>query len=127
MQLDLFAPAPMPALAILPNDHGVYPDDEAETFTCPRQQAGWRGMPLCEIKLLHLDRGWLQSTNVMLADQGGGHGLSEKFGGGFHETRGSALSAALDAIARRTAVMPGWTTVAAHDAWRVREWMGGIS
>lgn len=127
MQLDLFAPAPMAALAILANDHGVYPDDEAETFICPRQQKGWRGMPMCEIKLLHLDRGWLQSVNIFLADRGGGHGLSQKFGGGFHDTREAALSSALKEVARRTAVMPGWPTTAAHEAWRVREWMGGIA
>jgi len=126
IQLDLFAPPPAPALSIAPNVHGVYPDEAAESFICPNPTKGWRGPPLCEIRLLHIEAGWLQATGVYLSDRGGGHGLSEKFGGGVHPTREDALAAALGEAARKTAVNVYWSTAAAHDAWRVRKWMEGV-
>ncbi|UXC93148.1 hypothetical protein EGM87_22905 [Sphingobium sp. RSMS] len=127
IQLDLFAPPPSPPVAVTANPHGAYPDDEAESFICPNPTKGWRGSPLCAIRLLHIEAGWLQATDVCLADRGGGHGLSEKFGGGIHPTREAALTAALADVARRTAVAVDWSTAAAHDAWRVRKWMEGIA
>jgi hypothetical protein len=91
-QLDLFAAAPMAAVAVEPNKHGVYPDDLAETLTLPVDRKGWQGLPLAEVKLLHIPEGWLQSTSAQTSSGSGfGHGLCGKFGGGFYATRSEAL------------------------------------
>ena len=92
MQLDLFAAAPMAAVVVEPNKHGVYPDDLAEVFTLPVDRKGWKGSPLAEVKLLHVPEGWLHSTSAQTtAGSGFGYGLCGRHGGGFHATRSEAL------------------------------------
>lgn len=101
MQLNLFTPPPMPAVAIQPNAHGVYPDEAAEFFILPYERKGWLGVPLARIRLLHLPGGWLQSAEAMTPSGSGfGYGLCERHSGGFHDGREAALEIAVHRVER---------------------------
>lgn len=91
MQLDMFAAPPMAPIVAQPNAHGVYSEDGAEVMTLPRDKTGWTGAPLAQISLLNTTEGWLMAVQANTMMAGFGHGLSGRFGGGFHASRWEAL------------------------------------
>lgn len=132
MQLDLFGAAhagPLFAQAARasfspstasPNDHGIYPEDEAELLVLPCLRKNWKGCPTAEIALLHHVDGWLASYGYQLLDgdcRGGACGLSPKWHGGFLPDRRAALD---HAVAQLHRVVKGCE---GKDAQRVRDWL----
>lgn len=104
-----------------PNEHGIYPEDDAEHLILPVLRKGWQGMPTAEIALLQTPVGWLSSAGYELSGfAGGGYGLSPKWhnGRGF-DTRQEALDDAVKYLRR----------MANHehtDAKRINTWLDAM-
>lgn len=106
-----------------PNDHGIYPSDDAEMLILPYLRKGWQGCPTAEIALLHVPQGWLASVGYQLSGgdwRGGGYGLSPKWQGGFLPSRAAALDHARAALLRKVDGCEG------KEAQRVRDWLAGL-
>lgn len=56
-----------------PNEHGVYRPTEVLELPMPRK--GWRGSPLAEIRLCHIEQGWIWATGYNCPASGGGSPL----------------------------------------------------
>ena len=121
MQTDLFAPPPMAALAIQPNAHGVYPDDQAEILTIDLGKRDY-----AKIRLLHIEGGWMESTSYGFADRGGGGPLMAR---NLHPDRKSALDKAIAQLRRHTDIRDDHadSQVVRRQAAQVREWLATVS